>query len=168
MKCVLRAVWAGLLFLAFPGFSPDCRAMDKDVASVVRGIEKHFHVKQARIPLWGTINVAARVARPWKGLGISMAVFEDCNFQSADLDTFEARLPALLSEGWQPFVRIRSRRDHEHTIVLAKPDGNKFELLVVNLEASEASVVKLHASRDDFNHWLDSNSGKKKTSRLED
>jgi|WetSurMetagenome_2_1015567.scaffolds.fasta_scaffold63186_4 hypothetical protein len=161
-----KTIWIVLVLLILFSLPIKGRAADKDVTRIAQQMEEHFHVKQTRIPLWGTINGAARVIRPWKGLGFSLAVFEDCHFEEADFNSFEERLQQMLGEGWQPFVRVRSRRDHEQTIVLSKPAGKKFELLVVALESSEATVVKMRISWKEFSHWVEDKSEKNERAGL--
>jgi hypothetical protein len=133
---------------------------DRDIAQVVRHMESEYHLKQTKIPLWGVINGFARVARPWKGLGVSLAIFEDQNLKIADFHSFESRIQTALGEGWQPFVRVISKKDGEQTVIFAKPQGKTFKLMIISLESAETTVVKVQVSWKDFSHWVE-NKGEK-------
>jgi hypothetical protein len=128
---------------------------DRDLALVVSHMESEYHVKPTKIPLWGMINGFARVARPWKGLGMSLAIFEDQNLQITNFDSFETQIQSALGEGWRPFVRVHSRKDGERTVIFVKPHNKKFKLLIIALEPSETTVVKTQVSWKEFGHWVE-------------
>lgn len=56
---------------------------------------------------------------------------------------------------FQPFVRVRSRRDGEQTFVYGRELGRDFELLVVTLEQDEACVVKMRINPEQVHNWFD-------------
>jgi hypothetical protein len=140
------------VFLIRPAIS---HCEDRDLAQVVRHMEMEYHLKQTKIPLWGVINGFARVARPWKDLGMSLAIFEDQNLQIADFNSFESRIQSALGEGWQPFVRVQSKKDGERTVIFVKPHDKKFKMMIICLESSETTVVKMQVSWKEFGHWVE-------------
>ena len=144
-------------WLAFPAilFAADC-----DLDRVVHHMETEYHVKQTHIPLWGTIRGVARVARPWKGLGMSLAIFEDQSLLIRDFNSFESQIQRALGEGWQTFVRVQSRKDGEQTVIFVKPHNKHFKMMVICLEPSETTVVHMQVSWKDFSHWIEDKVGK--------
>lgn len=141
-----------LILLAFLAAS---RAEDRDLVQVVHHMETEYQVKQTRIPMWGLINGVARVARPWKGLGMSLAIFEDQSLQITDFNSFESRIQSALGEGWQPFIRVHSRRDGEQMVIFVKPHDRKFKMMIICLESHETTVVKMQVSWKEFSHWVE-------------
>jgi hypothetical protein len=49
---------------------------------------------------------------------------------------------------------VRSNGDGESTLIYANPNGGKMRLLIVNIEASEATVVELNISDRAIKGWL--------------
>jgi hypothetical protein len=94
-------------------------------------------------------------ARPSGVHGLKLAVFE--GFHSAD-DTEDVRrvVEGSLGPDWHPFVRVRSKgKDNgETTLIYTNPSGNRMRMMIVNLEPSEAVVVKMDLSDNAIEKWL--------------
>jgi hypothetical protein len=125
-------------------------AGDHEFHGVVRAIETTYGVHHMHIPLLG---VAMFFARPEGVSGLKLAVIE--GFQSrADADDVRRVVENSLGSGWYPFVRVRSNGDGESTLIYANPNGGKMRMLIVNIEASEATVVELDISDRAIKGWL--------------
>lgn len=127
-------------------------AGDPEFHTIVKSIEHTYGVHHLRIPFLG---VAMFFARPSGVHGLKLAVFE--GFHSPD-DTEAVRRVVERSLGpeWHPFVRVLSRgkQNGETTLIYTNPTGNRMRMMIVNLEPSEAVVVKMDLSDDAIEKWL--------------
>lgn len=123
---------------------------DHEFRGVVHAIEATYGVHHMHIPLLG---VALFFARPEGVSGMKLAVFE--NFSApADTENVLRVVESALGEGWHPFVRVRSRSEHETTLIYTNPSGGKLRMMIVSLEASEATVVELNLGDRAIKKWL--------------
>ena len=114
---------------------------DTEFRGIVRSIEHTYGVHHMHIPLLG---VAMFFARPAGVHGLKMAIFE--GFPShTDSDNVSRIIESSLGPGWYPFVRVRTngKTDGETTLIYTNPSGNKMRMMIVNLEPSEAVVLKM-------------------------
>jgi len=132
--------------------SPLAFAGDPDFHAIVKSIEHTYGVHHLRIPLLG---VAMFFAQPSGVHGLKLAVFE--GFHSPD-DTDDVRrvVESSLGPDWHPFVRVRStgKDNGETTLIYTSPSGNRMRMMIVNLEPSEAVVVKMDLSDNAIDKWL--------------
>ena len=127
-------------------------AGDAEFKGIVRTIEHTYGVHHTHIPLLG---VAMFFARPSGVRGLKLAVFE--GFQTPDDAEGVRRLvERSLGPDWYPFVRVRSngKNKGETTLIYTSPLGNRMRMLIVNLEPSEAVVVKMELSDRAMKKWL--------------
>jgi hypothetical protein len=149
---------ASLLAICFAAANRPVLASDKEFGLLVRHVESYYHAKRNHRFLLGFAGLVVRIWRPYGVKGFRMALFEDQDFSSAhsDLD-FAAVVRAGLRDGWQPMVRVYSRRQGEHTVIFAKPAGNDLKLLIATVEPDEAVVMqmKLNPERlsETIDHW---------------
>ena len=125
---------------------------DPEFRGIVRSIEHTYGVHHTHIPFLG---LAAFLARPAGVHGLKLAVFE--GFQPPT-DSAELRrtIESSLGPGWYPFVRVQSKNksDGETTLIYTYPSGNKLRMMIVNLEPSEAVVLKMELSEHAIEKWL--------------
>jgi len=127
-------------------------AGDVEFKSIVHSIEHTYGVHHMHIPLLG---VAMFFARPSGVRGLKLAVFE--GFQTPDdADGVRRVIEQSLGPEWYPFVRVRSKSKNngETTLIYTSPCGNRMRMMIVNLEPSEAVVVKLELSDHAIERWL--------------
>jgi len=125
-------------------------ASDHEFRGVVHAIESNYGVHHMHIPLLG---VALFFTRPEGVSGLKLAVFE--NFHAkGDTEDVSRLIENSLGEGWYPFVRVRSKADSETTLIYTNPSGGKMRMMIVNLEANEATVVELNLSDRAIKGWL--------------
>jgi hypothetical protein len=153
-RAAIALVALGLLGFALP---PSARAGDKEFGLLVRYVESHYHAHRSHRFLLGFASFAVNVVRPYGVRGMKLALWENQHF--AALDGADADFPdvvhAGLDEGWQPMVRVWSRRSGEHTVVFAKPEGNDMKLLVATVESDEAVVVQMRINPDKLSKCID-------------
>lgn len=150
---------AGLV-LILPAASP---AKDRQFSAIVHRIQTHYQKRPMRF--MGLFCFVANRVRPAGIKNIKLAIFEDLDASrhpaGADLDSF---MRGVAGPEFQPFVRVRSRRDGEQTFVYGRELGQDFELLVVSLEHNEACVVKLRVNPEEMSKWIDDPPGMSKNS----
>jgi hypothetical protein len=123
---------------------------------VVNSIESHYGVHHMHIPLLG---VALLFARPEGVSGLKLAVFE--NFHRGDIDHRDVGdndirdlVERSLGSDWRLFVRTHSRHDREDTLIYTNLSSGKMEMLIVNIEPDEATVVEMKLSDRALKRWL--------------
>lgn len=125
---------------------------DPDFKGIVHSIEHTYGVHHTHIPFLG---LASFFARPAGVHGFQLAIFE--GFQPAtDSSDIRRVVESSLGPGWYPFVRVQSKSKHdgETTLIYTYPCGNKLRMMIVNLEPSEAVVLKMELSEHAIEKWL--------------
>jgi hypothetical protein len=118
---------------------------------IVRAISDQFHARPVHIPFFGLVNFATFVAQPGGVKHLDLAVFENLNLdEHAARDVAEAIRSA--NRDWLPFVRVHNRA--ETVMVYMEQYRNDCRLLVVAIEASEATVVELKLNPEAMQAWL--------------
>ena len=131
-------------------------ARDREFSAAIHHIERTYHVHlNHRFMMWG-VGMIVKVAHPEGVRSLRLAIFEDQRFPGIGNDQeFTSPLENSLHRGWQPFVRVWSRRDNERTYIYARPRGNDLELFIVSLEPDEAVVLKLKMNPDKLDEMMD-------------
>jgi len=140
-------VFALLLSLSALSF-----AGDREFTGLVHSFETTYGVHHLRIPLLG---VALFVAHPAGAHGLKLAIFEGLP-TPLDPSDISRVVATSLGPGWYPFVRVRSKGETqgETTLIYTHPDGDKMRMLIVCVEPSEATLVKINISDHDVKKWL--------------
>lgn len=134
-------------------------------AAPATGGDREFHDIVARLsvayqkkpmPFMGFASFAARFAEPEGVSGLRLAIFEDVN-STRDLDGagFDAFVRDVAGTEYRPMVRIKSNRDHEQTYIYVREAKGGYEMLMLNLESSEAMVIKMHLNPKAMEAWID-------------
>lgn len=127
-------------------------AGDHEFRGVVSAIESHYGVRHTHIPLLG---FAMFFARPEGISGFKLAVFEDFHPSAANAaDDVRDVVDRELGPDWHLFVRTHSRADHENTLIYANLSSGKFQMLIVNLEPGEATVIEMKLSERAMRKWI--------------
>lgn len=160
----IRITVALLVFLISPNliFSLGVHAKGDDFKSVVKMIEQFYGVKHEGIPFLGkaAMKVARTAARVRGGSAkriaeagsIQVAIFEDQTF-AGELAKFRATLNAALQETWSPLIQTISATADEQVYLFLRDlgkDGKKVQVLVVTIEARNATVVQATLSPKNF------------------
>ena len=129
------------------------RARGDGFNDAVKTIEQFYHVKHQSIPLLARAGMkAVRTAAKIKGGdyrrlaeagSVRVAFFEDQNFDSrGEIATFKASMQAVLTGEWSPLVQTLAPKNEEQTYIYIRDAGEKFQVLVVNIERHEATVIQ--------------------------
>ena len=136
-------------------FSIPVHASGDDFNSVVKMIEKFYRVKHQGIPFLAKagMKVATTAARIKGGEArriaeagsIKLAVFEDQAF-NGDFTRFRASLNEALNETWMPLIQTLSAKNPEQNYIYLRNAGDKYNVLVINIEERDATVVQVTIS----------------------
>jgi hypothetical protein len=141
--------------LSFILAAPSALSGDRDFQAIVSRLSVQYQKKPMRF--MGLLTFIANRFTPSGVSHLKLAVFEDLNPSrhpaDADIDAFVQSVVA--GAGFQPFVRVRSNRDGEQTLIYARETGKKLEMLIVSLERDEAVVLKMRLSPEAMDQWLD-------------
>ncbi|MEK6279255.1 MAG: hypothetical protein AABN95_02775 [Acidobacteriota bacterium] len=154
MKKILTLSFLFVAFVCAGYVSHAVRAKGDDFSAVVKVIEQFYHVRHKSLPFLAKagIKTATTVARlaggPKRQLAeagsVRVVYFEDQEFNSrGNLVNFKASMNAVLAGGWSPLVQVVSPKDESQTYVFLRSNGEKFNVLVVNLEKRDGSVVQV-------------------------
>src|SRR6267378_271376 len=149
-----KLIITGLAIALFLGaYEPASLARGDGFNDAVRTIEQFYHVKHQNIPLLAragmkAVRTAARIKggeyrRLAEAGSVRVAFFEDQNFDSrGEIATFKASMQAVLTGEWSPLVQTLAPKDEEQTYIYIRGAGEKFQVLVVNIERHEATVIQ--------------------------
>jgi hypothetical protein len=153
-----RAAITALIFIAsLLAVTTVPQAKDDDFKSVVKMIEQFYNVKHQGIPFLAKagMKAATTIARIKGGTArrlaeagsIKLAVFEDQSFNSREgLTAFRTTLNNALSNSWTPLIQTLSAPNNEQTYIFLRNVGDKYNVLVVTIEPSNATVVQVTVS----------------------
>lgn len=151
-----KSIVISFTVLALLAFVPTTQAKGDGFGDVVKLIEQFYHVKHQGIPFLARagMKTATTVARisggPRRALAeagsVKVAYFEDQDFRSSGSYTnLKSSMNALLPE-WSSLIQVMSPKDQEQTYIYLRHAGEKFNVLVVTIEAREACVVQVNLS----------------------
>jgi hypothetical protein len=139
-----------LLLLCTPA-----HAAGDDFNSVVKMIEQFYRVKHQGVPFLAKagMKVATTAARIKGGEArriaeagsIKLAVFEDQTF-NGDFTKFRASLNGALNDTWMPLIQTLSAKNPEQNYIYLRNAGDKYDVLVINIEQRDATVVQVTVS----------------------
>ena len=120
---------------------------------VVKAIEQFYHVKHQNIPFLAragvkTMRTVAKVKggdlkRLAEAGSVRIAFFEDQNFDSrGQIASFKSSVQNSLGSEWSALVQTLSPRDEEQTHIFIREAGQKFHVLVIEIERRDATVVQ--------------------------
>ena len=129
-------------------------AKGDDFGDVVKVIEKFYGVKHTGLPFLAKagIKTATTVARmaggPKRQLAeagsVKVAYFEDQEFDSqSGPASFKASVNSLLEGSWSPLVQVVASKDDAQTYVYLRSAGEKYNVLVINIEKRDGSVIQV-------------------------
>ena len=144
----MKSLRLALLLILSLGAVAAASASDREFRGVVRAIEQTYGVHHMRIPFVGVATFFTR----GEGLsGVHVAVFEDFEAPT-DTSGVSRLIEESLGHDWYPFVRVHS--DGETTLIYTNPTDNKMRMMIVTIEASEATVVEVNVSERAIEGWF--------------
>lgn len=120
---------------------------------VVKAIEQFYHVKHQSLPLMARAGVkamrtAARIkGGEWKSIAeagsVRVAFFEDQTFDSrGQIASFKASVQSVLGGDWSALVQTMAPRTEQQTHVFFRDSADKIQVLVIDIERNDATVVQ--------------------------
>jgi hypothetical protein len=155
------ALFIGAALFVMASVVKTARANGDDFKSVVKFVEQFYSVKHQSLPFLArtgikTATTAARIAggtkkRIAEAGSVKVAFFEDEDFgdeSRADRSPhhFKTGLNATLLATWTPLVQTLSPKENEQTYIFLRNAGDKFDVLVLNVEKHDAIVVQVTIS----------------------
>jgi hypothetical protein len=120
---------------------------------VVGSIETRYHAHATRIPFLWAASLIAHKATHGGVCGVHVAEFDDFTAQ-VDGDELNRMVEEKLGQGWERMIRETSRKGGEQTLIFARPDGNRMDLFVIDLEDRELDVVQVSVDPDHLNQSI--------------
>lgn len=138
---------ATLLGIAAPAF-----AGDREFNAVVKGIEKHYHIRHQRLLTYGLIKF---FLRPPQTRDLHFAVYENLRQPIDPSDgAMENIVTCAIGPNWKRIVRVFSRRQQEWTEVYVDSSARQLRMFVIALQPREATVVKLRVPPGEMEDWI--------------
>jgi hypothetical protein len=142
------------LGLAFTVSAAPATAGDREFHEIVQRLSAAYQKKP--MPFMGLVSFAARFAQPEGVSGLKLAIFDDVDpARKPDPAGFDAFVQEVAGSDYHPMVRVRSNRDSEQTYIYVREAKGGYEMLLLNLESSEAVVVKMHLNPKAMEAWVD-------------
>jgi hypothetical protein len=142
-----------LILMATLGASPAI-AGDREFHQIVQRLSVAY--QKQPMPFMGFVSFVARFAQPEGVSGLRLAIFEDVDpSRTPGAAAFDAFVQGVAGPDYHPIVRVRSNRDAEQTYIYVSEAKSGYEMLLLNLEPSEAVVVKMHLNCKAMEVWID-------------
>ncbi len=128
-------------------------AADSEFDALVTGIEQRYQIRHEHIPLIGLISSCAWVYTRGGVKGFQFADFEDAGarISADDVDSF---VHGKLGASWSAILRSHEKETKDDTIIYARPTGDKFNVLIVEVDNGELSLVKLRINANRLSKWV--------------
>jgi len=150
MSKLLTLVLAIALALAAP---LSVRADRDGFSDAVKTIEQFYHVKHQNIPFltragMKAVKTAAKIrGGEYKKLAeagsVRVAFFEDQKFDShGQIASFKSAMQTTLAADWSALVQTLAPKTEEQTYVYIRDAGKDFQVLIITIEKTEATIVQ--------------------------
>ena len=142
------------LLLALAAVVPYSARADRDgFNEVVKTIEQFYHVKHKSIPFLArtgmkAMSTAAKIkGGEWKTLAdagsVRVVFFEDQSFDSrGQIGSFKASVQQAIGADWSTLVQTLAPKDEQQTHIFLREAGSKFQVLVIEMDRKDATVVQ--------------------------
>jgi hypothetical protein len=129
-------------------------AGDREFHEIVQRLSAAYQKKP--MPFMGFVSLVGRFAEPEGVSGLRIAIFSDVD-ASRHLDAagFDAFVQGVAGADYHSLVRVRSGHDSDQTYIYVREAKGGYEMLVVNLDPSDAVVVKMHLNPKAMEGWMD-------------
>jgi hypothetical protein len=132
------------------------RADDRAFNAITTHLKTRYQAKRKRVPFLGLANFAVRVVHPAGVKSIKLVMFEDLSYSGTGSHAeLNAVIRESLDQGWQPLVRIYSRKNGEQMFVYATNEGQDIKLLVVSLQETEAFIARVKLDPATLARWME-------------
>jgi len=139
-------------------------AADPEFNAIVSGIEQRYQVRHEHIPFMGLISFCGWVYTRGGVGGLRVADFEDAGTR-VSADDIDAFVQVKLGASWTAILRSHGKETHEDTIVYVRPKGDKFLVLIADIDNGELSLVKLGLNGNKLSKWINDQERRERKSR---
>lgn len=134
---------------------PTSAQENREFELVGNHVKTQYRARRKPTPFMGVANLAVKIVRPAGVKSFKLAAYEDLHDSTsvghAELD---AGIRRSLGEEWQPLVRIHSRAG-EQTIVYAREAQKDVNLMIVIVDESEATVLRVKVTPQALARWME-------------
>jgi hypothetical protein len=130
------------------------RAGDHEFHEIVDRLASAYHQRPMRF--MGLLSLATHFYRPEGVGGLELAIFDDINpslrLDQAEFDRF---MQSVAGAEYHPFVRVRSKHHGEQTYIYIHETKSRPEMLLLNVDSSDAVVMKMWLKPEAMEKWMD-------------
>jgi hypothetical protein len=112
-----------------------------DFDSLVRAVETIPGLHRVPLPGFGLVRFAVWMVHPEGVHDVQLATFEGKGSGDIDRRELERLIRRHADAGYSPLVQVHSRRTGELTLIWARPQGDRVELLLIAHEPNDETVV---------------------------
>jgi hypothetical protein len=133
--------------------TPSVLAANSEFDALVSGIERRYQVHHEHIPLLGVVSFCAWVYTRGGVKGFRVADFEDAGgrISGGDIDSF---VQEKLGTSWNVILRSHERKSRNDTIIYARSAGDKFLMLIAEVDNDELSLVRVSVNANRLSKWI--------------
>ncbi len=132
---------------------------------LVREFSRESGAKPMRIPLFGVVRFAVRVAQPGGASELNLAVFEHVGLDPQRFSSMADE--AIEGGGWKPMIRVRSRNGERTNIYAQVEDAQRLRLVIATLDGSadgslndrDATFVEVQIRTQELMKFVDEHRG---------
>ena len=146
---------AALLCLLLPFLPALAAAGDQQFDTLVDRMSDYCQKR----PMWGMglISFIANRFTPHGVAHLQMAVFDDIpSTRGKSVEELTTSLESVVGPDYQSFVRDRNNRSGEVSLIYVREAGkNRFEMLIVSIDPTDAVLMKMRLDPDAMRDWMD-------------
>ena len=142
-----------LLTLAVLISASPARGGDLNFGHLVSSIEHRYQIRHQHIPLIGFASFCARIVTHGGVRGLKLAEFEGTGARVPS-DDFDSFVHDQIGNTWSLIVRSKNKAANEDTLIYARENGNRFVLLIADVENGELSLVKVGLDAERLPKWI--------------
>ena len=132
---------------------PPAHAADSEFDALVSGIEQRYQIRHEHIPLIGFASFCAHVYTRGGVGGFRLADFADTGgrISADDIDSF---VQGKLGSSWNVILRSHERETKDDTIVYVRSTGDKFLMLIAQVDNGQLSPVRVRINANRLSKWV--------------
>lgn len=124
--------------------------------SLVRTLKAEDDVEVTTPPMMWLGRLVVKAVQPEGVMDVRVAMFEGRGLSRvARAESFDKLLQRVKDQGWQPLVKVRSKRNSELSAVHVREQRGKLSLLVVAIDRGEGVIVEAAVKPEALSRWLD-------------
>jgi hypothetical protein len=137
--------------------APAVRADEPEFDALANYIKQNYQAKRVSIPFMWLGRFAVKIIRPAGVKSFKFAMFENVKLErgaaSDATHPLNLMMREVLSEDWQPLVRVRTR-EGQQMYVYAREAGKDIKVLIASIDNDEAFVARVKFNPVSLAKWL--------------